>query len=149
MKKLLLVLAFLPVGFSFGQCNEKVMESFGGTSSIALYNTYITIGAIADSYIAETYDAERVQGLMEEQMSMYEVILEQLNAVSNEPKNGLSESDKDYLKDIIECWSTLKNEAQGLKEYAAGSEAGQDLYNVSRDSAWAMIEELMGWNEEE
>ncbi len=149
MKKLLLVLSFLPIGISYGQCNDKVMEAFGGTSSISLYNTYITIGAIADGYIAETYDAERVQGLMEEQISMYDVILEQLNAVKKESKSGLSEGDKEYLDEIIECWSTLRNEAKGLKEYAEGLEEGNDLYNTSRDAAWAMIEEIMGLNEEE
>jgi len=147
MKKLLLVLAFLPFGFTYGQCNDKVMESYGGTCSIALYNSYIAIGVIADGYFDEVYDDERIVGLMDEQLTMYDVIVEQLKAVRNDPSSKLSEGDKTYIDNVIKCWGHLKNEAQGLKNVATETNMEEDLYNTGRDAAWLIIAELMGFEE--
>ena len=147
MKKLLLALAFLPIAFSYGQCSDKVMESYGGTCSISLYNTYIALGAIADGYTDSVYDADRVVGLMEEQITMYDVIVEQLKAAKNDASANLSEGDKTYLTDVINCWDHLKSEAQGLKNLALNKDVDMDLYNIGRNAAWVIIAELMGFEE--
>lgn len=151
MKKLIGILLLSVLGISAqAQCNTKVMESFGGTASVALYNTYLTIGAIADGYVNETYDADRVSDLMAEQVTMMTSLISQMKEAIAVEKSGLSKDDKEYMGDMITCLEYLKNEAQGLQDYATdGLEASQQKYNTNRDLAWAKIEDLLGLGGEE
>ena len=151
MKKLIGILLFSLLGMAArAQCNTKVMESFGGTASVALYNTYLTIGAIADGYVNETYDADRVSDLMAEQVSMITTLITQMKDAMAVEKSGLSKDDREYMADMVVCLDYLKNEAQGLQDYAKdGLDASQQKYNTNRDLAWAKIEDLLGIGGEE
>ena len=147
MKKIILFLLLTAgsIGHSFGQCSSEVREAFGGTASIALYNTYITIGAVADGYVAESYDSERVQTLMDEQVSMINVLIDFLNKAIDDPSESLTSDDKDYLREMITCLNYLKAEAQGLHDIALyGSDDASNRYNTNRDLAWTSIELLLG-----
>ena len=151
MKKLFTLLLLSLVGITtHAQCDTKVMESFGGTASVALYNTYLSIGAIADGYVNEYYDADRVADLMTEQVTMMTSLTTQMKDALAAEKNGLSQDDRDYMNEMITCIDYLKNEAQGLLDYANdGTETSQQKYNTNRNLAWSMIEELLGIGEEE
>lgn len=146
MKKLLFTCC-LSAGIAFSasaQCNTTVLEAFGGAASIALYNTYITIGAIADAYVAKAYDADRVKDLMDEQISMMNVITGQFDKALSE--GGLKTGDKDFIRSAIECVTHLQNEARGLSEYAEEG-SGNELYSSSRNEAWKLISKLLGLKE--
>jgi hypothetical protein len=150
MKKI--VLLFLVVAgsaqLSFAQCSEKVMEAFGGTSSLALYNTYITIGAVADGYVAETYDSQRVQSLMDEQTAMIAIVIQFIDGAVAERSETLSEADRVYLVEMKDCLLYLKKEAQGLHDIAAyGTDEANSAYDTNRDLAWDAISELLGLND--
>lgn len=152
MKKMILIAALFigGIGSTSAQCSEAVREAFGGMSSMALYNTYITIGAVADSYVAKNYNSERVQTLMDEQVSMIGAVSVMLDAALSDESGSLSEDDKAYVRSMIACLKSLKDEAQGLHDYALdGSQAANDRYNTNRDQAWAEIEVLLGLNDDE
>ncbi|TSJ46655.1 hypothetical protein [Fluviicola chungangensis] len=145
--KLLALLFFAFFGLSTvkAQCDTEVREAFGGVSSITIYNTYITIGAIADAHVNEVYDAARVKELMGEQTSMLQAVIDMLDKCKVVKSNGLSADDVEYVKDLIVCLQSLKAEAQGLSDYAATqSEDAQNRYNTNRDKAWSEIKTLMG-----
>lgn len=145
--KLLAVILLTVASFSVSraQCDADVREAFGGVSSITVYNTYITIGAIADAYVNDVYTADRVKELMNEQTSMLQVVIDMLAKCKTVKSNGLSEDDVEYIKELIDCLKSLKGEAQGLSDYAeTGSEDAQNSYNKNRDKAWAQISALMG-----
>lgn len=151
MKKIILIALLTAGSFgnAFSQCSAEVREAFGGTSSIALYNTYITIGAIADGFVADTYDSDRVQSLMSEQLSMIDVVIGFLNKAVSDQSGSLTDDDKDYLREMITCLGYLKAEAQGLHDVAqTGSDDANNRYNTNRDLAWASIELILGLNEE-
>ncbi len=138
MKKIILILllTFGSFSSSFGQCSSEVREAFGGTASIALYNTYITIGAVADCHAVESYDAERVQALMNEQTAMIDVLIEMLDKTVKDQSGSLTSDDKEYVKEMIACLKYLKAEAQGLHDFAAdGSEGASQRYNTNRELA--------------
>lgn len=126
-----------------------VLEGFGSVSAIAIYNTYITIGALADGFVTETYDADYVSGLMSEQIGMINAISESLEkCVYDKSEGALDALDKEYLSDFIVCLELLKKEAEGFKDYATtDSESALEKYNANRDLAWKKIEELLDLGE--
>ena len=149
MKKILVIASLLlATGISRAQCSPNVVSAFGGTCSVALYNTYITIGAIADGYVSDTYDAERVQSLMDEQISMIASLSGMMITCKNDDTGSLSADDKDYIADVITCLDYLKGEAEGLRDVAlTGSDEASAAYDTNRDLAWSLIEELLGLGE--
>lgn len=145
--KLIAVILLTFSGFSIAraQCDVDVREAFGGVSSITIYNTYLTIGAIADAHVNDVYDAARVKELMGEQTSMLQSVIDMLEKCKVVKSNGLNADDVEYVKDLIACLQSLKKEAQGLSDYAADQSAdAQDRYNTNRDKAWSQIKALMG-----
>ena len=146
LMKLIAVILLTFSGFSIAraQCDVDVREAFGGVSSIMVYNTYITIGAIADGHVNEVYNADRVKELMNEQTAMLQSVMGMLEKCKVPKSNGLNEDDVEYIKDLIGCLESLKAEAQGLSDYAtSGSEDAQNRYNTNRDKAWERIKALM------
>ncbi len=145
--KLIAVILLSISGFSMAraQCNADVREAFGGVASITIYNTYLTIGAIADGHVNEVYDAARVKELMGEQTSMIQSVIGMLDKCKVIKSDGLTADDVTYIKDLIACLESLKAEAQGLSDYAnGGSEEAQNRYNVNREKAWGQIQTLLG-----
>ncbi|HRP53235.1 MAG TPA: hypothetical protein PLI97_06965 [Fluviicola sp.] len=149
MKQLFtVILVVCALNFSYAQCDTKVREAFGGISSLSLYNTYITIGSIADSYVSEVYDSERVEKLMDEQIAMIAAVNKMLNECRIPKSDGLSSEDVEYIKEIMVCLDYLSLEAEGLKDYAkTKSSTGQQKYSDYRNKAWDMIEDLLGLND--
>jgi len=130
------------------QCDADVREAFGGVSSIMVYNTYITVGAIADAYVNKVYDADRVKELMGEQTAMLKSVITMLEKCKVAKSNGLSSDDVGYIKDLIACMEFLQEEAQGLSDYAeTGASDAQNRYNTNRDKAWEKVKGLLGLGE--
>ncbi|WP_430405759.1 hypothetical protein [Fluviicola sp.] len=138
--KLIAVFLLTFSGFSIAraQCDMNVREAFGGVCSITIYNTYITIGAIADAHVHDVYDANRVKELMGEQTSMLQTVIGLLEKCKEVKSNGLEAEDVQFVKDLTACLESLKAEAQGLSDYAISkSEEAQTRYNTNRDKAGA------------
>nr|WP_294862507.1 hypothetical protein [uncultured Fluviicola sp.] len=145
--KLIAVILLTFSGFSVlrAQCDVDVREAFGGISSITIYNTYITIGAIADAHVNDVYDAPRVKELMGEQTTMLQSVIVMLEKCKVVKSNGLNADDVEYIKELITCLESLKAEAQGLSDYAeTKSEDAQTRYNTNRDEAWSHIKTILG-----
>lgn len=145
--KLILVLFLTVCSFSVSraQCDADVREAFGGVSSITVYNTYITIGAIADAFVNDVYNSDRVKELMGEQVNMLQTVIDMLAKCREVKSNGLSGDDVLYVQELMDCMGTLKKEAQALSDYSvAKGEEAQNRYNVNRDKAWNQISALLG-----
>lgn len=147
MKKFVIILGLIISTSSNGmsQCSTAVLEGFGSVSAIAIYNTYITIGSIADGYTNETYDANYVSTLMTEQSAMIDVINQSLQAcVDDDSEGALDSVDKKYISDFIVALEYLRKEAEGFQEYVSTeSESGLNKYSKNRDLAWKKIAELL------
>lgn len=131
---------------SKAQCSENVLEAFGAVSAIALYNTYITIGTVADGYVEEVYESDYVITLMSEQESMIEILTTQLQSCIDDTEEGhLNEDDKSYLISMTNALDHLKNEAVGLSNFArTNSDDALSQYSDSRDLAWKEISIMLG-----
>ena len=141
----ILGLSFFTYSPTKAQCSEDLLESYGGMSVIAMYNTYISIGAIADGYTAEKYDAAYVQDLMNEQIAMLTTVSDMLTKVVENNNNNVDISDKNFMSGILIAFDYLKLEAESLKEYCnTNSTDASALYDTNRQLAWDKISELMG-----
>jgi hypothetical protein len=80
---------------------------------------------------------------------MIGVLTDLLDKAVADDSESLTADDKTYLLDMIRCVEYLREEAQGLHDIALeGSDDANNRYNTNRDLAWALIEELLGLNEE-
>ncbi len=140
-----LIVIFLSFSPAKAQCSDDLLESYGGMSVIAMYNTYIGIGAIADGFAAEQYDTVHVQDLMDEQIGMLTNVSDMLTKVIENNNNNVDVLDKDFMREILVAFDYLKLEAVYLKEYSnTKSTEASTSYDSNRQLAWDKISELMG-----
>lgn len=152
MKKLLITIGLVISGYTgaSAQCSGEVLQAFGATSAMAMYNTYVTIGSVADAYNSSAYEASYVKQLMDEQLVFLGNVRDYLDKAVDAKESGLSDDDIKYMKEMNECLGYLEDEAEGLKEFAeTASDKSRDKYSKGREKSWAMIEELLGLNGEE
>jgi hypothetical protein len=151
MRSLFLVFVFL---FTFSQSataqtdrENVVLEALGGFSALALYNTYIVVGAVADGYVSEVYTKEMANNLIAEQISSVELLTEHCNKLLTGDVLQ-NPSDKEYVSGIREALKLLKAEATAFKSYIeSGAESDQKTYDTNRNAAWAKISKLLGIEE--
>jgi hypothetical protein len=148
MRPLLFIITFLlTIGHSATAQTERenaVLEALGGFSALALYNTYIVVGAVADGYVSEVYTKEMAIDLIAEQISSLDLLSEHCTKLLTGTvlQNA---SDKEYVTGIRESLKLLKSEATALKNYInSGSESDQNAYNENRNAAWTKIAKLLG-----
>ena len=149
MKKrilLLLVLAFTlvsPCSLVAQDGKDKALESLGMLSGLAVYNTYVAIGAIGDGYESEAYDGETVVALMDEQKAVLTTIINDYDELL---ASGFitAEDDKAFVADTKEICSILKTMADHLSAYTRDkSETNSTAFQSARESAWNKIAVLL------
>jgi hypothetical protein len=140
-----LIVIFLSFSPAKAQCSDDMLGAFGGVSAIAMYNTFVGIGAIADGYTNKQYDAQYVQTLMDEQIGMLTSVSDMLTKVIENNNNNVDVLDKDFMREILVAFDYLKLEAVYLKEYSnTKSTEASTSYDSNRQLAWDKISELMG-----
>lgn len=156
MKRITILLAtiFLLTSSSFAQTTPqqketKMLEAMGGLCAGYIYNTYITIGAVADAFVHEMYDKDRAQLLMDEQVSMIGAIKKQLQEMLD-AKSLKETSDIEYTKEVIQILTGLIQQAQYVRDIAKNRT--DDLvakYDKQRLLNWSKIAKLLGIEDEE
>ena len=151
MRKLFFTFSILLMSVSSikAQCSSEVLTSFGGLSTIAIYNTYLSIGAVADGYSSGQYDAEYVQTLMNEQISMADTIIGMFdNALADNSAASFDENDRYFVGELKVVFGFLKEEAAGLRDYTINEdEVSHAKFSDNRNNAWDKISELLGFEE--
>lgn len=156
MKKITILLAtiFVLSTSTFAQATDeqketKKLEVMGGLSAGYMYNTYITVGAVADAFVSEHYDKERTIALMQEQVSMIGSVAKMMQEMLD-IKALKSQSDIDYTKEVIVVLKGLSLQAQyviDVAEKKAGDPTSK--YDKQRLSNWSKISALLGIDDEE
>jgi len=135
----LFISSFTPL--SFAQGKDKALVTIGAVSGVALYNTYIAIGAVGDAYSGEVYKSDYVVELMDEQVNSLSEVQKSYNELLKS-KFLEDPADIDYIKKIVKTFGYLEDEARGLKQIANGGDT--DLYDKSRTKSWDSISDLLG-----
>jgi hypothetical protein len=125
------------------------LETLGVLSGMVMYNTYLTIGGIADGYEYEVYESEYVVQLMDEQISAMNNVILQFDELR---QSGFVEdrADLDFIENIQEALNLLASEAQALKAYAdTGEQEDVETFQDYRRRAWDKISGLLGIESDE
>lgn len=140
-------LALMPAKTHAQTGKNEALESLGAISGMLVYNTYVGIGAIADGFSTDAYDAETVKSLMEEQQSAMTSIMESLDKLAT--SGFLTDpADKQYVNDAKDICNTLKTMAGHLAAYSQDkSTTNSDAFQASRTSAWKQISALLDFEE--
>lgn len=137
-----------PLAAQIGEATP-VLESFGATLGVMVYNTYLSIGALADGHGCDAYDTPTIQALMDEQVGMIDRVLESLDK-ARRPEALEDSEDRAFVDQAILALRDLRTVATKLKLYVeSDSEIVLRDYNDARASAWTRIEELLGLGETE
>lgn len=120
------------------------LETIGGASGAMLYNSYTTLGILADAYAADAYDVDFTLELIDEQISIYSNMKTQFTSLL---ESGFltDENDQIFTRDIILALGLLGDEANALREYVEYyEEESGDLFQERRQAAWEKIAFLLG-----
>lgn len=146
MKTITFAFLCLFTSTTFAQTDREnvVLEALGGFSALALYNTYIVVGAVADGYAYEVYDKEMATNLVTEQIPSIQLLIDHCDKLLT-GTNLQNASDKEYVSGIRTALYLLKDEATALKSYIeTGNEDDQKTYGDKRSTAWNKISVLLG-----
>lgn len=121
----------------------------GGLCAGYMYNTYITVGAVADAFVSEQYDKDRTIALMQEQVGMIGSIVKMMQSMLD-MKALKSQSDIDYTKEVIVVLKGLSQQAQYVIDIVEKKTTdANSKYDKQRLSNWSKISKLLGIDDEE
>ena len=121
------------------------LSAIGGLSAAHMYTTYIAIGATADAFGNEVYDAKQVKDIMNSLVGMIDTLKKQLLLVQ---ENCKDDSDKKYIDETLDIYRLLQDEARQLSTFATSRDiADHRAYEKARTTVWTKIEKLLGLDE--
>ncbi len=146
MKKFIFGLMLLLAMQVHGQSGkDEALEALGGSGGLLLYDTYLVIGEAADAYVKETYTAEEVEKIVQEQIGGIETVQGQYDALL--ATKFLSDpADSKFLRELTDAFDLVVAEGKALLDYVqSGSDADAGIYEDNRSAAWAEISRLLGF----
>lgn len=147
-----LLLLFTTIRSQAQTCEERedrLLEMVGTFSAGMLYNTYAAIGAIADGYVHNAYDAGTVKDLLQAQQQLTENISKVIQKMLDD-KMLKDNADVEYLRECQSIMKGLRNQARYFSEYAETKITDrQQAYDDQRSKNWKAISKLMGMEDEE
>jgi hypothetical protein len=124
--------------------DDAMLEAFGASLGMMLYNTYLAIGSVGDAYEAEAYDAATVTALMDEQMNSMSTVGGQLRQLDDVLVLE-DEADRVFVRDAVLVIDDLNSMARHMKAYANSlATADADAFQSARSGAWGKIAVLLG-----
>ncbi|MBL7793159.1 MAG: hypothetical protein JNK77_12595 [Saprospiraceae bacterium] len=124
--------------------SDAALESIGSISAVALYNSYTTLGILADAYEHEAYESDYVIRLLDEQISLHDNMKTSYNKLLS---SGFvtSADDKKFVLEAIATFDILKNEAEAFQSYVdTGDTKYSNQFQEYRKLAWERIADLLG-----
>ena len=124
---------------------DAALETIGAVSGAMLYNSYTTLGILADAYAAEAYESDFSVQLIDEQIAIYSELKSQFTKLLD--SGFLTDpNDLEFTRDIAITLSLLIDEAEALKSYieSPDGEIEGDLFQERRQAAWDKISYLLG-----
>lgn len=121
---------------------DAKLQLIGSLASSHVYTTFGYIGVVADNTQKELYTTQLVDDLMREVVAISDSLLKQLEEL---PKSELTASDAEAVKEIIEIYKLLNQEADALRAYAKDkSEANGNAFYKLRGATRIRVYKLVG-----
>ncbi|HZH69755.1 MAG TPA: hypothetical protein VFD80_04825 [Flavobacteriaceae bacterium] len=155
MKNILYLLCFglffsTPLSAQQDTAVEEIKELLGGTTAVAVYNTFIAIGMAADLYLSHQDNQEIAQMLAEEQIDMAENMHLMFTETLSKNAAAFSENDIYFLHGVVETFEALESFAKVASEWMQNPQSAEHMekYDQQREIAWQLVGDLLGLDEE-
>src|SRR5690554_417111 len=140
----------MPVQAQDDSAVEEIKELLGGTTAVAMYNTFIAIGMAADLYLSHQDNQEIAQMLAEEQIGMAENMHLMFKETLSNNAAAFSENDIYFLNGVVETFEALESFAKVASEWMQNPQSAElmEKYDQQREIAWQLVGDLLGLDEE-
>jgi hypothetical protein len=92
---------------------DEALEALGGSGGLLLYDTYLVIGEAADAFTKDTYTAEEVEKIVQEQIGGIETVQGQYDALL--ATKFLSDpADSKFLRELTDAFDLVVAEGKAL-----------------------------------
>jgi hypothetical protein len=122
--------------------SEVFLEVLGGLSAAHLYESYLTIGLLADGVESRAYpvaDAKVTLRIITDYLTLVETKLSKLETL------GLEPDDQDALKRLKTVSRLLRLQSQTLLAYWASGQKGHgEQYQQTRKASWTALSKVLG-----
>lgn len=121
-----------------------VLEYFGGSSALIMYNTFLCIGLTSDLFTGGVYTADFAKTILLEQVNSIASLQQQLTRVLDK---GLftSAADEEFMLHFGDVLDMLIDMSDALYSYVQSGESGdQAFYDNIRMETWKEIAYLLG-----
>jgi hypothetical protein len=126
---------------------DPLLKSVGSLTAASLYQTYITLGLLADSSEKEVYSPAEARKLLTTLTALLDSLDTQLAAVA---KSELDSEDAHRLQHARQLSATLRVQAKELRAYwdtpeedVTAQEEHERQFHQARDQAWVSLKELL------
>lgn len=121
---------------------ERLLEALGGLTAAHLYQSYLTIGLLADNAESEVYTTAEAKKLLETLTSLLNTVDRQLSRIGEQ---DLKPDDRKALERTLRLVAQLRTQADELNAYWTTGDKEHTLkFHKAREEAWAGIRELLG-----
>lgn len=139
---ILLLLVFSFSLFSYGsKLEEKLFYCMGHFGATFLYQSYMNIGLVSDSWTNNVYTPDDAKSFLSANLSFLETSKKLLKELTD---FSISAEDRGTFLEMLAIIENLKNEAEFMLKYIS-ARLPEDLnqYDKFRTQAWAQIAKLM------
>ena len=121
---------------------DPKLELIGRLASSHVYTTFGYIGVVADNAQKGLYTPQRVDDLMREVTVISDSLTTPLDELL---KSDLTTTDAEAVKEIMEIYKLLNQEADALRVYSQKkTDANGNEFNRLRGIAWVRVAKLVG-----
>ena len=122
----------------------QLTETVGLLSGLYLYQTYLTIGLLADGKAERVYDEKAARSVLATVVGPLSAVDKQLAAVG---KLAQTEPDRQAVERLRATVALLRRQSQELTAFwDTGDPAAGARYEATRQEAWKQISGLLGLN---
>lgn len=140
---LLILLSFTGFSQTAQQRENKLLGAIGLLTKNYLYNTYLTIGAVADGSVKDVYGDSLVVDLMNEQISIINSTKESFNGLITS-KSLIDKNDEEFIKSLLPLLDGLAAQAKALIGVVkTGDSNYSTTYSTKRKENWKRICEAL------
>jgi len=144
-KKLVLILALMVFSLSLfsysSKLEEKLFYCMGHFGATFLYQSYLNIGMISDTWTHNIYTPEDSKSFLNANLSFLETSKKLVKELTD---FSISKEDRGTFMEMLAIIENLKGEAECMLKYMANrKQEDLDQYEKYRTQAWAQIAKLM------
>jgi hypothetical protein len=122
----------------------QLTETVGMLSGLYLYQTYLTIGLLADGKAERVYDEKTARSVLATVVGPLDAVDKQLTVVG---KLAQTDADRRAVEQLRTTVALLRRQSQELTAFwDTGNPAAGARYEATRQEAWKQITALLGLN---